>query len=399
MLAGATVALGVTAILFSQAYIDGLQVLIRQFVIEARNGAMQVERRGYAESQDLAPLDLDVPADATFEARLRAVPGVQELAPRIHFVGFVSNGDSSTLFSGVAIDPERERRVCPRGPGAPPISSPNGLGLYGGPGFRTGDEQSVIVASELAKAMKVKAGQTLTLLVETRSGSMDAIDVTVVGFYNFTDPMENKHTLVVPIQVAQRVLHMQGRAISYAISVVDQGAIPAVADRMREALKGTVPPLEVQTWADLSPYYRDVITLQNDVLRVVIGIVFILVIAGVVNTMLMSVFERTREIGTLMAMGFRRKKILTMFLFESLLLCAFAAVVGAGVGIALIAYTHQRGVPFYIPAVGEILNRPTLEPRYILVACVGASLAGIAGGMFPAYRASRMKPIEALRST
>jgi putative ABC transport system permease protein len=267
-----------------------------------------------------------------------------------------------------------------------------------GEGLTSVDEPSVILAADLARVLHVELGGIVTLLVQTRTGSMDAIDLTVTGLYRFQDPMENKHALVVPLGTAQRLLRMRGRATGYVVAVDRREAIASVAERLR-ALPATSVPLEVRTWEDVAPYYRDVTRLQDDVLQVVIAIVFVLVVAGVVNTMLMSVFERTREIGTLMAMGFRRRRILALFMIESLTLTALAAAVGAIIGVALVAWANRAGIDFTIPAVGTILNRPVLGPSYVALAIAGAVAGGLAGGLFPAFRASRLRPVEALRSS
>ena len=398
VLTAATVAIGVAAILFSRAYIDGLQALILDFVIEARDGALRVERTSYAASQDLAPLDRDLAVDPALEARLRGVPEVRALSPRLRFRGFISNGAASTLFDGVAIDPARDASVCPRGPGAA-HGVRDGGGLVAGPGFRGEGGDVVILGDDLAASMKLRVGDAVTLLVETRAGSTDTVDLVVAGRYRFPDPADNKHLAVVPLAVAQRLLHMPGRATGYVVGVAAPRDVPAASAHLRAALAGREPALAVRTWADLAPYYRDVLSLQRDVLDVIVLIVFALVLGGVVNTMLMSVFERTREIGTLMSIGFRRRQIVRLFLLESALLSGLAALVGAALGLVVVAAAHRRGIAFYIPAVGEVLNRPVLAPLHVLFACVGALVGGVVGGLLPAYRASRMRPVEALRVT
>jgi putative ABC transport system permease protein len=191
---------------------------------------------------------------------------------------------------------------------------------------------------------------------------------------------------------------MPGRVTAFVIGGIAQAEISPMRARLTAALAQHEPKLAVLTWAELSPYYRDVMKLQDSVLGFVVGIIFVLVVAGVVNSMLMSVFERTREIGTLMSIGFRRRRIMALFLMEATVLSTIASFVGAIAGAALIAIANHHGLAFYIPAVGDVLNRPELSAVYIVIACVGASAGGIAGGLLPALRASRLRPIEALRA-
>jgi putative ABC transport system permease protein len=138
--------------------------------------------------------------------------------------------------------------------------------------------------------------------------------------------------------------------------------------------------------------------VQNAVLGVLLFIVFGLVLTGVVNAMLMSVFERTREIGTLMSMGFSRTRVASLFLCEALSLGLIAAVAGAVLGLAITAWAHHHGIPFRVPGVGVVENRPVLAAPFALVAVAGAVCGALVGGLWPAWRASRLQPVEALSS-
>src|SRR4051812_14349946 len=105
LLTGITIAIGVVAILFSEAYIDGLKTLVLEFVLDSTHGALQVQRQGYNGSNELAPLDLDLPASAEFEEQLLKTRNVSAVAPRLQFIGMVSNGEASNMFSGYAVEP------------------------------------------------------------------------------------------------------------------------------------------------------------------------------------------------------------------------------------------------------------------------------------------------------
>lgn len=395
---GAMIAIGVAAIVFFKGYISGLQELILQSVVESRTGALQVQRFGYGAAQDLAPLDLDLPTGAEIERQMHSVENVKDVAPRLRFVGLLSNGDASSTFIGLGIDPEKERVVCPLSP----TGSPHGEGALSGnvtgPGFQGAGEDSVILASQLAIGLKLAVGDTVTLLAQTRAGSTDAVDVTVRGTISIPDPLQNKSVILVPLGLAQRLLHMPGRATAYAVSVRRRDAIDETVGPLSQALSGFQPKTEVHPWTDLEPYYRDVMTLQDEMLRIVTIILFTVALAGVINTMMMSVFERKREVGTLMALGFKRRAILSLFVVEALALGTVSAIVGAALGAVLIAISHHYGLPFPIPAVGTIMNHPIQNPGYA-VFTIGVALVGVVvAGLYPAYRGSRLSPVEALRA-
>ncbi len=393
LLAGATVIVGVAAILFCKAYVDGLERLILDFVIDAREGAMQVQRTGYGASRDLAPLSLDLPATGELAARIAAAPGVSAAAPRLRFVGLLSNGAATTGLAGLGVDPAAEAAVCPRGPGA------RG-GPVDGPGLTAADADEVVIGQGLADSLHLRVGSSVTLMAQTRGGSLDTADVVVAGVYHFPDPIEDKHLAVIPLAVAQRLVHMEGRATTFAVATRARGtaAIDAAATALRAALVGVEPAVELHPWHELSPYLRDVMSMEGELMGVIVIVVFMLVVAGIVNTVLMSVLERTREIGTLMALGLRRRGVLRLFVSESLLLAVAAALVGVAAGAALVALLGKDGLAFDLPGAGIVRVFPRFAPRYIAWALLAAIGGGVLGGLVPARRAARLRPVEALRS-
>lgn len=400
LITGAMIAVAVTGVVFFKGYALGIEKALVDMAVEGITGAMQVQRRGYIDSQDLGPLDLDLPDDQTIARALSAVPNVKAVAPRVLFTGFISNGDTSTMFVGLGIDPEKEIQVCPSGPGLTTRTS-GGDGynrLVDGQPLTSRDEESVVLTQALATGLKVKIGDSLTLVARTQGGSTDSVDLTVKGVFQFDDPLGNKQFGVLPLAVAQKLLHMKSRATAFGVSVTDQAQLQQTAKHVSQALAGATPELAVFSWDTLAPYYRDVATLQDGMLDVVFLVVVLIVLAGVINTMMMSTFERKREIGTLMSMGFRRWAIVTLFVVESIWLAALSAVIGVVVGVTLVLLTHSTGIAFSIPAGGSILTHPQWRPQDALVALAGAILTAACAAMFPAYRASRLKPIDALRA-
>lgn len=391
LLSGTMVAAGVAAILFAKAYLSGLQMLIREGVIEAGQGALTVMHQGYATAQEMSPLHLDLPQDAQLVAHIATVPNVKAVAPRMRFMGIVSAGDTGTAFHALAIDPALEKDVCPRGPAAK-------TDRLAGPGLSGNDVPEALLGTELARALNVHTGDTVTLLAQTRSGSMDAVDLTVVGTYRYDDLETNKRLVVLPLGVAQKLLHMKGRVSGYSVAVNDLDRLEQTVAQVGASLTAGPWQTETRDWGALQPRYRDLLLVEDAVLGVLLFIVFGLVLTGVINAMLMSVFERTREIGTLMSMGFSRERIAALFLCEAALLGAFSSALGAVIGTLLTWYTHSVGIPFRVPGVGLVENRPILAVSFAVLAVGGAVLGALAGGLWPALRAANLEPVEALSS-
>ncbi len=391
-LTGVTIAFGIVSILFSKAYLNGMRTLIEEFVVDSMFGGLQVYAEGYEGALALAPLKPDLPVSADYEAKLLAAQQIEAVSPRLQFSGMVSNGEISTMFMGMGMDVTREARVCPRGALA-------GGDQLQGRGLTSPDAQEIILGEGLAKNLKIQIGHTVTLLAQTQAGSLDALDFTVTGIFNARDLGMNQQLAIVSLPVAQRLLHMEGRATGYVVRLRDITALEATTAEVTQAFAAAGSPIKIRTWTQLAPLYQDVLMLQDKILRLIVALISVLVLVGVVNTMLMAVFERVREIGTLMSLGFRRSAIIRLFLIEAMGLSGAAALVGALAACLLVALARRVGLPFFVPGVGEVLNRPALNLTFLLVA-VGGTLSGaMVGGLYPAYRAARLRPVEALQST
>ncbi len=399
LVTGAMIALGVAAVLFSRGFIASLQVMMTDSLIDVRYGALEVERLGYHASSELAPLDLDLPAEGPLRAAIASARGVAAVSARLRFVGVATRGDASLVVAGAGVEPGLEARVCPHGPAARTVSGEPGgerYQLVAGEGL--GRPDGVVLGVDLAAALAARPGDVVTVMAQTRSGSLDAVDLVVVGLYRWDQPEDNRRGLVVPLPIAQRLLHMPGRASTLAIRVVDREHIDETARALAPVVGAASPAVELLYWRDLGPYLRDVMSLQDRVLQIVLAIVFAIMVTGVANTMLMSVFERTREIGTLLCLGMRRRQILVLILTEALLLAALASAAGTLLGIGIVTLTHRIGIPFVVPAVGMVIDRPLVDLAYAGIATAAALTAALAAALYPAWRAARLSPIDAARA-
>lgn len=392
LISGTTIAIGVTCIVFASAYIDGLNRVIENEVTQAAVGAITVQRAGYGASQDVAPLDLDMPQSPEIDARLASVGEIQERSPRIKFAGVLSNGDTSTMFIGTGFDIAREAVVNPKGPGGT-------KGRRTGPGFSAPDAHEAVLGARLARGLRVGVGSTVTALVQTKPGAQDALDLTVVGTFDSRDVLEGKYLLAMPLATAQRLLHMPERVTGYSMSLHDRTTLDESVEAARRALDGVTPTLEVVTWRDVQPFWSDVVMLFDTTLGIVVSVVFILALAGIVNTMLMAVFERTREVGTLMSVGFRRRRIVALFLVESAFLGAVAAIAGGWIGGILVYLTREWGLEFNLPSIGPVFVHPVFSMGFLATVVAATAAGSLVGGIYPAYRASRLRPVEALHAT
>ena len=219
----------------------------------------------------------------------------------------------------------------------------------------------------------------------------------VEGLTESTLPYENKRVVTVPLKLAQELLGMEGKVTELAVAVEDLGKVERVAERLRAALG---PEYEVHTWQELQPFVRDVIRRQEFVLALISTILFVIILTGIINTMLMSVFERVREIGTMLAVGVRRRQVLGLFLLEAAVLGMVGGAGGVGVGAVVVGVLGAKGIAMEnLGTGGPVLLRPELDPPFVGMAFAVAVGGAVLAAAWPAWKASRLNPVDALRSS
>jgi putative ABC transport system permease protein len=354
--------------------------------IESRVGAIQVHRVGYFEKRDRQPLAFHIERTPALEAQLLAVPHVKAITPRLTFQGLLTNGSRGTVSIITAIDPATVAEVLPR------------VNLYlEGDALAPGDRNGAHVGLELNRALDLKPGVPLMLQAQGLGGRDNALDLEPRGVLVGQNPMESKRAATVPLDFAQRLLSMEGKVTEYVVAVDDVRFMDETAHALQASLGSEY---EVQTWEQLRPGLRDMRLVQRAVLGVLSFIFLIIALFGVANTLLMSVLERTREIGTLLAVGMTRAKVASLFMLEALL----QAVVGASLGVvtALVVISLARTAGGFSISMGGgafFKVMPTLLPAVPVIVVVAACVGSVLAALSPAMRAARMRPVEALSSS
>lgn len=402
--------LGVTVMVGLRGFINGMQRMITDNIVHGQLGSIQVHKRGYLDNILSSPLTLDMEDSDALRKKMLEVPGVAAVAPRINFGAMLSTPDKAVsdgrelrddekgktaFFMALAMDPALEERVVPR----------RKTWLEGSM-FSDAAADELVLNADFATGMDARltaraqrpedVAQWPALLAQDRDGTLNGANVTVGGYLASALPGDKKYGFV-PLKTAQAVLRMEGRVTEYAISITPGADVDVVARGLQEALG---PDYDVKAWHELVPFMKDLMGTQDKIFSIVTNIFLFVVLLGVVNAMLMSVLERVREIGTMLAVGTRRRQVMTLFLLEGAVLGALGGVLGVLLGSALVMWMSHKGIP--LPAPGSTVAsivKPFVSGaflvRSLLFATVGAALASL----YPAWRASRLRPVEALAST
>lgn len=257
-------------------------------------------------------------ADA-LKARLLADDAVRQVLPRVEFSGLISNGDKSTVMMATGIDPDAEFAI--KGPF---------LTVKAGKVLTSDQRLHVMLGEGLARSLKATPGSGLTLLASTTEGALNALDVTVSGIVATGIPEMDKRLVYTDVATAQKLLVTQ-RVSSLGV-FLDRMDATAPAQARVQAL---LPPLKVQTWVDQATFYRSVKDLYNRIFGALGLIIGVIVVFVVTNAMAMAVIERTREIGTLRALGTLPGQLVRSFALEGLLLGGMGAAAGVAISLAV----------------------------------------------------------------
>ncbi|MEP6739145.1 MAG: FtsX-like permease family protein [Caldimonas sp.] len=267
-------------------------------------------------------------ADALAIALL-ADPAVRQVLPRIAFSGLISNGDKSTVMLATGVDPDAEFAV--KGPF---------LQMTAGEVLASGSSDAeVMLGDALAKSLKATPGTSLTLLASTTDGALNALDVRVKGVFSTGVPDIDKRLVYTDIATAQKLLNTK-RVSTLGVFLNRMDATAAAQKRIAAAN----PKLTVQTWLDEAFFYNSVRGLYNRIfgaLGVIIGVIVIFVVT---NAMAMAIIERTREIGTLRALGTLPSQLLRTLALEGMVLGGAGAICGALLALAVSLLLYELPV-------------------------------------------------------
>jgi putative ABC transport system permease protein len=384
-LALAAIASGVAALLLAGGFIEWNFWHYREAMINSQLGHIQIHRAGYVERGLADPFAFLLPERPALGSE-QAARHVRGVAPRLSLSGMASHGDVTLPFLAEGVDPAAEGGLS------------EAVMVTAGRMLQVGDPESAIIGEGLAANLGVKIGDRIVLLANTRTGGLNAVEVTVRGVFATVSKAYDDVALRLPLATAQRLLRIAG-AHTWMVLLDDTAATPAVLAELRSALPAE--KYDVVPWWKLSDFYNksaELFAKQVTVMKFIIGFLIVLSIS---NTLMMSVMERTAEIGTSMALGMKKAGVLRRFLAEGFLLGVVGAALGLAGGYALAAAISAIGIPVPPPPgmthgyTGEILVTADLAVGAALLA-VGTTLVA---SVYPAWKASRMVIVDALRES
>jgi putative ABC transport system permease protein len=386
LIAVVAIALGLVFLAFMDGSIAGFQQAIFGNAVRLQGGNVQVHAPGYGEKAKRLPLLPLVEADAVVRTA-RAQSQVVAASRRINTGGFVSSREATMPVMITGIEPELE---APVGLVAGNISQ----GRY----LTAGDEDLILIGQAMATRLKVAVGDRLTLLGRATHDQMRRRTMTVVGIYDLGLPEAEKQMVYISLAEAQTLFDLRDQATEVVVALQSVGQEKGVV----AALQAALPAYEVASWQELNPEMNQSLQVDKQVMSIFGLVVLLIAGVGILNLMLMAVFERTREIGLLAAMGLKRHEILGLFLSEGVLIGLLGSLVGGVLGGLVVSAVGQTGIRLSIAEMGEMMALlgdrlyPTLRIDQLLGRALTVAVIAALASLYPAWQASKREPAEAL---
>jgi putative ABC transport system permease protein len=383
-----SIAIVCALLVFMLSFQLGVYATMKENTLRIFDGFVQFQSNGYSDDPGL---ERSIGSPSALVREAEDLPGVTVAAPRINGFAILANGERSYGAAVIGVDAAREARLSS-------IAATIETGRY----LKASDRDAAVLGATLARNLKLGVGSRVTMLGAARDGSVAADVLKVAGIYRSGVPELDRSILEMPLRRAQQTFAMNGRASTIAIGGTSLEGVDSELPAL--AAIGDQHGVRLLDWGELEPAMRDAIALKYAsslffYLTLVVVVAFI-----VLNTLLMSVLERTREFGMLLAIGMRPGAIGRMVWLELLALALFGCAIGLFIGATATLWFEHAGIEF--GGLHNLLAQFGLPPRLYPTLTVFSALIGPAailfaiciGGVVPYVRVARLAPVLATRA-
>ena len=391
LLTASLVTIGVVFVLLFISISGSFKNMMVGQMTDSMLGHLEVHRKGYLASIDNLPLNLNLKLQAyrKLEEILKQQPEVEAFSPRIKFGGMFSTFVETTNIRLNGVYPDPEFKTVPL------------LTSRITKGAKTLNKGEILIPDLLSTGMKVNVGDTVVVIATNKDGSVNGKQFKVSGVLESVSGPGGRDGYI-HFDDAMDVLRMEEMEVSeVAIRLKHFNRLHSFAEKLESLLSGEVnkqrkPIYDVSTWEKLSPFYN--IARMIDVMSFFIKLMLIaVVLVSIMNVMIMAVYERIREIGTIAAIGTLPGKILSMFVLEGLFLGTMGALAGDLIGLIVILILNRVGITFDFGRQTGLVLSTTIGPMDVLMISIIVIFISVVASLQPAYKASKMEPIIALR--
>jgi ABC-type lipoprotein release transport system permease subunit len=379
------VAIGLALLMLLASVIQGEMGSAIESAIQLQSGHIQVRATSYDENKSSLKWEDLVENPEQIASQVAELDQVKTATPRLYASGFLSTGDESTGVRINGIDPQSA------------ANDPYRDGMISGSFLTADDREGLLIGKPAADKLHLQTGDKVSLSVNTSNGDVQEQTFTIRGIYTTDTYGFDASTVFLPLAKAQAITQTENHASTIFVLLKDTSLTDSVINTVK------IPSgLEVLTWRDLNKLFVEFETLSQTYISFFYLIILAITASVIINTLIMSVYERTREIGILSAIGMRGGRIMGLFLAESSLLAIGGVLMGLVLGVFSVYLFNVNG--FYIGNMGltGMLVSDTIRAKLTLNNTINVTImtfvVTILSGLYPAVMASKMEPVQALRA-
>lgn len=379
-----SIIMGIWAMIFGNGFMNGFIVSYMANSINHDISHIQVHHPEFKRDQEVK---YNVESGIQKAAEIRSWNGVVGATTRTLVTGMISSPRKASGVQIRGIDTENEAEVTR-------LDSLIGEGTY----FEEINRNPIVIGSKLAENLQVGVKSKVVLTFNDVNGTLTQVSGRIAGIIKSSSLSLGESYVFMRQEDLSRQLVIDGNIHEIAILLGPQVDPQTIVDKYKSEFKGDL----VETWEEIAPQLAYMQDLYGSMLYVLMGIILTALVFGIINTMLMAVLERMKELGMLMAVGMTRIRVFLMIMIETIYLGVVGAPLGLLLGWATVNYLNHDGVDLTAYSEGleafgyDSILYPYVADEVYLIVTIGVFVTAFVGAIYPALKAIRLKPVEAL---
>lgn len=381
-----SIALGLWAGLFIMGFSMGMGEQRVNTAIKQEISHLQVHHPSYKDS--VFAVDLFIPNPKSLQKKIEEIPGVKAASSRLEINAMANTSRGSQGISLFGVNPEDENAVTE-------LSSRIDTGTY----FKIDKRNPLVIGKALAKKLKIEVGDKMVISFQDVDNNITSGAYRISGLYSSVNSKYEERYVFAKINDLQRLINAPNACHEIAIMANSKDEL----NNIKAKIQAFDNNILVETWREISPEVRLIVDSFGQSMRIFIVIILLGLAFGIVNTMLMAVLERTRELGMLMAVGMTKRKVFSMVMIETLFIALIGGPIGLALGYLTIFITGESGIGLSFFSEGlssygmSSVVYPKLNGQYYLEVSIMVTLAALLSAIYPARKALKLNPSESIR--
>lgn len=380
----AAIMMGVAGLILSSGFVADIIVQLGEAIIHSQTGHIQVFRKGFLDKGTRRPSNFLIEQPDLIASSLAKLPDTEIVTGRMAFAGLLNNGKRDVAIVGEGIEPDKEAQLGTY------------LTLVAGKQLSDTDTSGIMLGQGVAQTLGLGPGDDVTLLMNTTEGALNTIDFVVIGVFQTFSKDFDARAVRIPLKAAQELLSVAGTNLLIVMlkqTEMTKSSMAAIKDILPEGY------LDYRSWRQLSDFYDKSVEMYSRQFGVLRLIVLLMLLLSVANSVNMSLFERTREFGTLLALGNRPSNVFWLVMTEGMMIGFIGATTGVLFGCVIGSLISVAGIPMPPPPNANVgyTAHILLLPEDIITAWLIGFSATCLATILPARRAAKSDIVDSLR--